>query len=515
MVLFIIAISILINNSCTKTDIVSAANVAKHGLDFTEKFFATAPNLTPKTQQIISALKRENDKTGFVNKLPVNCGLPVWDKVHSRNKGIGNSLTDDSIIVIAMTNTNRSISCIILFDSTNLTTPVYWYTTNGHLYDACFDSSVSITSAESLLAFFMHTEYKLFGTDIFYHLPARVFKNPALPDTARANKFLRIGPTDNGSNFEQDDCFVIKYCNPGNVCDPLNGYCDNCSVCPWEWYCDIPPPTGGGGEPGGEGPTGGGDTGGGGGGNGPGDEPENCNEAFYFVNPCGPQTPPPPPPQDTCSNYIQNLEVNTNFVNVMKYLNSSTALGAPNEVGYEIRDITQYNSNSYIPAAGSLSQPTIDWNFPANTVTDGLIHSHYAGLNSIFTPEDVILMAQLFIANRAKDTNNLFFAMTSSYGVPNLIKVGNPAIFRAFCEKIVGLNGNDNKRMRKFIDKFYRKIDSNNSDTNEREFLKLIKDYGAENGLQFFQGNNNCNKWTKRKVDNFGPVLSVPCLPAQ
>ena len=54
-----------------------------------------------------------------------------------------------------------------------------------------------------------------------------------------------------------------------------------------------------------------------------------------------------------------------------------------------------------------------------------------------------------------------------------------------------------------------------NPDVNEREFLKIIKDYGAGNGLQLFQGDNNCNKWTKREIDNFGTVSSVPCMPAQ
>ncbi|MBK8611493.1 MAG: hypothetical protein IPL84_16530 [Chitinophagaceae bacterium] len=62
--------------SCTKID---TKTPAFHSADFAEKFFLTEVPHNKEVSSVIELLKKENGNSGFVNKLPFKCGLPVWD----------------------------------------------------------------------------------------------------------------------------------------------------------------------------------------------------------------------------------------------------------------------------------------------------------------------------------------------------------------------------------------------------------------------------------------------------
>lgn len=291
---------VFISPSCKKTDF-GQSDPAKE-----EAFFRTSSK-DPNVLRLIASLKAQNERTHFVSKLPKNAGAPIWDKYVMRSKKIDKSIfwrggEPDSVAVIPFTSNNENLSAIIVYDSSTVSPALDCYTTNGNLYAVCHNATVDIDKAEQMLAMFLQMENRVFSTTVFYHIPAKIFKNPALPDTATVEKMLVID-TVTVQGFAADDCFVIKYCNPGGVCTPPT-YCDNCSVCPWVYYCDSPPP----GDPGGGGgdptppPTNPPPTGGGGGGNCtncPPPPPEPCpfGGAWYnFVptyEPCGPTSPIP------------------------------------------------------------------------------------------------------------------------------------------------------------------------------------------------------------------------------
>lgn len=112
----------------------------------------------------------------------------------------------------------------------------------------------------------------------------------------------------------------------------------------------------------------------------------------------------------------------------------------------------------------------------------------------MFTPEDIIYFARLFLNGNAVDTSNFFMGVTSSYGLPYLFKINNIAAFSTFCIKIADVDGNDEYKQEDFRKKFYNLINSENTDKNEKGFLQVIKDYGGENGLTLYRGINNCNR---------------------
>lgn len=300
-IIFLFSLSLSLN-SCRKTDF------GQNDSEKDEAFFRTTSK-DLNVLRLIQSLKAENQRTGFVSKLPKNSGAPIWDKYVMRSKKIDKSIfwrgangEPDSVVVIPFTSNNENLSAIIVYDSSTVSPSLNCYTTNGNLYAECHNANVNVDKAEQMLAMFMQMENRVFGTTVFYHIPAKIFKNPALPDTATSEKMLVID-TVTVQGFAADDCFLIKFCNPGGVCTPPT-YCDNCSVCPWIYYCDTPPGDGGGGGGGGTGeppttptePP----TGGGGGGGTPPPPPEPCpfGGAWYnFVpstEPCGPNTPPFP-----------------------------------------------------------------------------------------------------------------------------------------------------------------------------------------------------------------------------
>jgi hypothetical protein len=354
-----------IQQSCRKTDL-GQTSLAKE-----EAFFRTTSN-DPNVLRLIASLKAQNERTGFVDKLPKNSGAPIWDKYVMRSKKIDKSIfwrglngEPDSVVVIPFTSNNENLSAIIVYDSSTVSPSLNCYTTNGNLYAVCHNANVDIDKAEQMLAMFLQMENRVFGTTVFYHIPAKIFKNPALPDTATSEKMLVID-TVTVQGFAADDCFVIKYCNPGGVCTPPT-YCDNCSVCPWIYYCDTPPGDGGGGGGGGTGeppttptePP----TGGGGGGGTPPTPPEPCpfGGAWYnFVpstEPCGPTNPPIPPTEDPP--YFTLVDVDADSVSNPCVKGIITQMGSPAMTSFLIK---LYQKTQVIPNNDKVSLMFIENN---------------------------------------------------------------------------------------------------------------------------------------------------------
>ncbi len=477
-------------NSCKKNDTLSNSKEKSE----TEKFFNRYAPTIEAAKEISMTLQQQNAQTNFVSALPANSGYPVWDKIVRISK--------NNTLIVPLTLNNLNLTALLIIRNTDNGSIVRCLTKN-YLFDVCHNPAYNKPKAEGKFGLFMVMENIAFGTSGFYHIPAHLFNEVTGLDN-EGNKTINMVSA--YSNSPTPDSYVevcIKYkikVECGGAQTPIPDASGGCyverEICESIYFDDDPPPIGGGG----------------GGGSGGGDPCPGNTWYNPVPNPCGDGDPPPPPIIDStgnCDPFIDTLQKDNNFVSKFQYLNSKSVLGLSYEIGYEVRDRATQN---YIQQIGSTSYPTILWNIPANTFQEGLIHSHYDGLNNIFTPEDVIFMAQVFLANHAKDTNNLYMGIASSLGLPYLIKVGDVAAYRTFCEKIAGVNGNDEKKQNTFAEKFYNKINSDNPDTNEREFLKLIKEYGADTGLILYQGNNDCNQWKKLKIDNFGAVIQTNCF---
>ncbi|MBL7702418.1 MAG: hypothetical protein JNM14_09215 [Ferruginibacter sp.] len=275
---------------------------------------------------MIEKLKQENERTGFVNKLPKNSGLPVWDKLVFPKKWQPQSFNDYELgtgnFIIPLTSNGYSISMIItgkkISDSSYT---IRWFTAND-LYNLCYEATNNdIKKAESLLAYFIYMENVVFDRTDFYHVPKKIFPTISGESQTDSTKYIKLKYIDFTEDTNQNtqelvgwSCFHV----PSGVCNCTSYPCDwrnGCSYCSAVFCIPIenPCPTcGGGGGGNGGGNQGGGNPGGGtsgGGGNtGGGGGPPNCNQPFYLVDPCA----PPPAPDTTI---LQRLTIYSQAMN--------------------------------------------------------------------------------------------------------------------------------------------------------------------------------------------------------
>jgi hypothetical protein len=318
LILFsIIVCSILF--SCKKID-TSAPN--QKDSNFAENFFTTKTTPSKEVADLIEKLKQENNRNGFVSKLPSNCGLPLWDKLvfpkkaETQSFGEDGSINTDNVF-IPLTVNGYCISTIITGEKINDTSyQLKWYTATD-LYNLCYAKDKNIKKAESLLSLFLYIESSIFNRTDFYRIPKDLFPTIAGISLTDSTKQIKIKHKEiSVSTNEQTQSLIYTYCFyiPSGECN-CNGPCDWDDPCPTMYCSEIfcinieesPCPTcgGGGGSGGG---TGGGGTGGGEGGGGGGGNPCPLNgwSWYSFVpeeggeDPCGPPPPPPPVPQTPC-----------------------------------------------------------------------------------------------------------------------------------------------------------------------------------------------------------------------
>lgn len=285
--------AVAVFNACKKTDFNQPL---LHERDFLERFFQTKGQVSDEVKNIIEKLKAENERIGFVTKLPANCGFPIWEKTtihkwvigdeahtsnfnsptHGPSANMYESEGDSTVVsVIPLTITNNDLSSILVVKEENGQTNIQCYTVNDYLYQLCHSTNVNIAEAERMLELFMVTEFKAFGTSKFYNIPLYIFANRHCDTMPNGKKSIEIfvPQTNPSTNLAQFECYYIPsgYCNcTGGSCQDWQTGCWYCSIT----YCiNVGEETGGGGTGGGGtggGGTGGGGTGGGGTGGGTG-----------------------------------------------------------------------------------------------------------------------------------------------------------------------------------------------------------------------------------------------------
>ncbi|MEI9956579.1 MAG: hypothetical protein WDM90_09830 [Ferruginibacter sp.] len=204
----------LMQQSCKKMD---TSNFALHDKNFAENFFKTKTPLAPQVAAIIAKLKAANERTGFVNKLPKDCGLPVWekllftktpvftDKIKTHGPSADADVTDgDSSLsaIIPLSQNNENLSSVLLVNETEGNLVTNCYTTNGYLYNICQNITDTAT-AQQMLTLFMYMENRVYGTTTFYHIPARFFtKDTILDNDGNKTIIIKDVPSNPDNNFK-------------------------------------------------------------------------------------------------------------------------------------------------------------------------------------------------------------------------------------------------------------------------------------------------------------------------
>lgn len=157
--------------SCKKTDNISLNDRRS----YIEKFFKEPAASSPELQAIIDLLKEENNKTGFLNTLPDNAGLPVWNKLiaqRTKTNYPARGIIADNVgnMLIPLSNDNSTLSALLFAMKHNNDYEFYCYD-NNYAYGITFSDKYTITQREMVIGLFMGMSNYVFGTDKFKSIP--------------------------------------------------------------------------------------------------------------------------------------------------------------------------------------------------------------------------------------------------------------------------------------------------------------------------------------------------------
>ncbi len=152
--------------------------------------------------------------------------------------------------------------------------------------------------------------------------------------------------------------------------------------------------------------------------------------------------------------------------------------------------------------------------FDVNTPIDGYIHSHCThpdGTLSIFSLTDIFAIAQIYKQGKIANANTFVAGVVTTQGTQYLMVIDDESKFKVFANKICNSNGSINA-MKYFYNSYFNRENikrTNDSTTNEKNFIKFIKDCNL--GLKLLKGTKDLNKWTTQELDNNEKVVPKNC----
>lgn len=128
---------------------------------------------------------------------------------------------------------------------------------------------------------------------------------------------------------------------------------------------------------------------------------------------------------------------------------------------------------SYTPFQGNVNSPIANYNYDSATI-QGMIHSHFGGLLSIFSPID---LQDLYLKMKNQDvTDNYFAGVVTASGTAYIMQMEDRAAFIAFGDKYLSSDSKLNNFGENFYLKKYGISEQNSKESNEKGFLKMMKE---------------------------------------
>lgn len=356
-------------------------------------------------------------------------------------------------------------------------------------------------------------------------------KNDIPIDLSNKMTLIKVNDSDFISNILSKETYEIQtMClNSVTTCGSgqhwgANGSSGNLNDCDipgtfstfYSWNeCTVSIPTGGGGT-GGTGSGGGGGSTTGAGSNYDGSDTSIHGNGSNTVN-TTPMLELEEIPLDPCEK-IKKLQADTNFKNRMALL-IDAARGWSFEkchVMYNAVSPSITNNYTYENFQGTISSP--ESGYTGNTNMQGIIHSHYRGLISIFSAGD---LQDLYfkLKNYPDITDDFFMGVVTSSNTAYLLQVPDRATFIAFGDKYLADNDKISYFMKDIMLEKYNINPDNSRTDNELGFLKMMANLNMGVSLASVDFNATTpatgtvfNTWTKKVYDKkTRTVISSNC----
>lgn len=175
----ILLLLVIVYSSCKKND----TKVGKGNQQYAEKFFKKPVNSNEELTMLIGMLKTENEKSGFLNSLPENAGVPVWDKLvigkpQLRPGDAARGIIEDKggNLLIPLSNDTKTLSALLFAMKKEDKYEFHCYN-NNYAYGVVFGDSHSKKEKERVMGLFMAMSNYVFGIKAFKNIPKDLFQN--------------------------------------------------------------------------------------------------------------------------------------------------------------------------------------------------------------------------------------------------------------------------------------------------------------------------------------------------
>lgn len=183
---------------------------------------------------------------------------------------------------------------------------------------------------------------------------------------------------------------------------------------------------------------------------------------------------------NTPCNLIKNLKKDVEFKNKLASFKNSAATDNFEKYSVVYNDPTpnttagQEDAYDYEDFQGA--EDAQGGAYTGNSTMQGVIHTHYEGLTSIFSPDDLQDMYNQMIYPDI--TDDFFIGVVTAQGTAYILQVVDRQAFINFGNEHLS----SDERIRNFTSKFYKgkyNLTSSNRANNEKNFLKMMDDLGT------------------------------------
>lgn len=218
---------------------------------------------------------------------------------------------------------------------------------------------------------------------------------------------------------------------------------------------------------------------------------------------CGNPDPDPDPDPNYASpcDEANRLEDHVQFRNLLTELKGHTSGNTENSRLLTTTSPANFTSTNQ---EGNAGEHFMNIAIQAGTEIDGILHNHFQGGLSIFSPDDIYAMCLAFTNGHINNTQTFALGLITASNTQYLLLIDDLIKFQQFATAIIG-NGID-----AYSNAFaaFGVLPGNSNSQNEKNFLNYIQK--LESGLKLFRGNDTFTEWKPKKYENQF-VVNAPC----
>lgn len=211
---------------------------------------------------------------------------------------------------------------------------------------------------------------------------------------------------------------------------------------------------------------------------------------------------PPPNPCKTAKKLATNTEFKE-ICDLLKSVADDTLVNREAGYSYKLNGETGVDETLMV---GKDGEKGIEFTMPAEKF-DGFIHTHYEGLLSVFSPDDIFAMSELYLAEKMVNPGTFTMGVVTASGTRYLLMIENLDEFSAYANKLVKESTLD--LFTGVYANYFNIKPTNSTENNEKAFLQFLET--THSGLKLLKGDATFSNWSRRSVNDNGVVVDNPC----